>query len=366
MHQQSVKHSVQAIPVKLNGESGTVVVDPVSVITNSLEEIAGARAGDRSLLSLKPRLSPGVNSTNIMLATQYLNGEACADMVEGGTVDSFLQKLVKVIRENKKENEVDNVLDEIFEDAGADAPHDRFAILVELKRRNESAAEPSESTRRLLSARIASLSENEGAAIRAGFNIDSKARKAHSLGNTAELTSIYVDVVKSGGLGSIYRSIVDNCGRDSYDEVLGFLQNAAADDLASLAASVSKTALTSAINCLRVLQTFCSVERFSSEATRYLGDFLIPNVNHFSFFEVVLDLYESPWPLASSIHEKCLNVVKDEPQAKVGFHNQFYRVIHEIPRSSFADDSVRDNLFEAVRIARDEAVAIEEKEILIN
>ena len=356
---------VQRVPVRLNGDSGTLVPNPASVLADAQEEMPGMISGNRSVSSLKPRISTGVVSSNVELATRYLDGINAADMLEGGTNDRMLQTLKEAVRRGASEENANRILDDLLEEFSSNTPHDNFAQLVNLRKRNKESPGMSSQVNCLLSQRISSVTGEDAAVVRAGFNIDAKSREAEDLGKRDELTAMYVDVVvKAVDLGNIYRDIISSSGRENFADAIKFLISAAGDDMDSKCSSVCKESIESTVNSLHKLQTLSTVEESCYKATEQIKSFLKPDIEQLAFFEALLSLYESPWPMAASVHEQCVKVVVDEPQAKVGFHNQICNISREIPSKAFQDPRARDNLLAAVHGARDEAVAVEEKEVL--
>ena len=361
-----VSQSQESTLVKYDGRDARLQINPLSVLADAQEEIGFIRAGNGDLKldgEHKPKIAHSNRNTVTALASSYLDAQAASDTLEAGTPDLMLKKLKKAIDKNSTEREAKKLLNQVLDENQFHTSHEKYAALQQLQNIIKADKTGLEHVDRIVNISLSSMTIEDGSSINAGFNIDHRIKTSKGLGRPSDIVDIYQNVVTvNNGVSEIYKKITKKYGLEKLKVSLEFLMGAAGDDINSIGPSTSRTQIRSSLNSLNKLQMIASIQQECLTSTDKIKTWIKPNLKTNAMLESVLEIIDNQWPLATDVHDLCLRIVVDKPQANVAFLHQLSSLSCLIPHQAFEDEGVRENLIEVVRQARNESVTVEEAE----
>lgn len=352
--------------INLRGQKGVVNKDPVALVQDAQEEIAAMRAGDKSLESRKPRRSIGASKLGRKLAEAYLESGMQSGDLDKRSVQVVLENIRSSIDKKDSGREAEKKLSKVLDELRLESVHERFALLVSLKKAINSDGSEAR-LGGIIESSLERTYNKHGKRIRSGFNAIGSAREYKDLDKPSELTALYYElVVDATKLSMIYKAAIDRYGSDQFTKVMKYLISAAGKDMDSIAASSEPSLIRQTVASLRRLQVMRTIETACHSSVKKLVNAVKPDVGGVDIFVSVITLVEMNWPLPETIINEYKKFTLSSLQSIVWFHNELYGIIESVPVSAFKDERSREVLITAISEARCTATEDEELELSLD
>lgn len=353
---------------KFLGRTATAVPNSASVLMNAQEELSMMRSatGER-LVSRREVSNQYVISRSALfdLATNYLNPNKVADILESGLPQRLIDEIEKHLDKRSSDKQLIEKVATFFEAQGVATEYEKLSLVLLAK----TLSKDNVSSEKLLK-NLEIIGENictgKHTEIAAGFNLDDHLKSRVIDDKPEGIVNSYSELVKKDfALAETYKHLKLNYGFGSMEEKTTFIMNALSSDINSMVSSTYLGALQSIVKKMSAIQIILGLRHECGEALEKLRKWKKPRIIDRNMLEELIELVGKEWPVASNVEQMCKRIVHDTPQAKVAFFNQLSVLVRSVPPHVFAEQIEYENLYDVVVAAKIESVAEEENEVCL-
>ncbi|CAM2065494.1 type III secretion system gatekeeper subunit SctW [Sulfidibacter corallicola] len=343
---------------QMRGQRVAQVKDAASMVADAAEEMtfSASEKVEKKLKSRKVTVR-GVRANALEKAEFYLKQLKQMDKPE--QLDKFMSHLKKMGDMNPEQlrQEVGKFFKDVSQQYGA----------MQYAKEMLSAEGGHEELVASLQEAMEQAMEEDGPAIRAGFNVSEDAAEFSSQGlrDTQQLRDFYRDtVLKYEGFHETYNEILENHGDEDFQKAIEFLIRAVGSDLQSKGPSISHVELKRVIDDLYSLEMLGNIHRNCAELLEKIRRAyrLTPKTKTKEFMTRLMGLKAEKWLRSDHVAKFAQAVGITVIEAQIYFLRELGGMIKELPLKVFDDDlESREKLIDATQEALDEAIDKEEE-----
>lgn len=340
--------AAEAAQGNFNGRQVSVQPNAMSLLADAAEELTfSAQETQEKKISERKLLEEGGS------AERYEKIEKLLERL-GDLEKSDLERFLDAMKKEATLRNLDRLLGEVKD------PTHRHAMLSYAK---EMLGESTEA-RALVEKALTKLMEQEGPAVRAGYNIAGIKGEAF-LGDQAALRNLYRGTVLDyQSFTQAFDQLADKYGAKEFPKALEFLIRALSADMAATTPSTTMSQMKNIMDDLYMLEVLKNFYADSEKLLERLVEFCGRNVDKAKPQDIMsplLRLKDENFVQSSQLTAVMPFLISEHPPCDVQFIQGLKDNVRKLPHKIFSDTDKRYNLLDAIQDLLDDAIDREEE-----
>jgi len=215
-------------------------------------------------------------------------------------------------------------------------------------------------------AALRQLMDEEGAAVHAGINVSPSAQAfaSEGLGDVQELRDGYRDAVLDyQGIAKAYDSLLEKHGPDDLPHAIKYLMEGLGADMSAQGSSLEKSKLNAILNDMYRLEVLTGMLEACDELIRKTKEQGASTPMRGSdLLKEVLTMQQDKWLRPEKIRPLPGRLGVRGIAGEINFLREFKGLAQDIPEKAYTEPEQRQRFLDAIQMASDEAIEIEESE----